>query len=73
MKILVWWVRIQAHPQIYPNIIGKMVGKPLGDGGPLIINPKKTPFLVGIYWVYPLGGEIHQVLVDFAGQGMKET
>ena len=34
------------------GIIGKEVGKPLKDEGPLRINPKETPEKkVGIYWV----------------------
>ena len=34
--------------------VGKMRGKPLGMEGPLRINPINTPYIVGIYWVYPL-------------------
>ena len=36
------------------QVMGKMVGKPLGSGPPLIINPMYTLYQVGIYWVYPL-------------------
>jgi len=36
------------------EIIGKMLGKTLQNGGPLIVNPIYTPYIVGIYWLYPL-------------------
>lgn len=65
---------VGSYPGTSPNIIGKMVEKPLGMGALYSNPPKNTVFFSGIYWVfYPLGGEIHQVLVDFAGQGIKGT
>ena len=40
--------------------LGKCLGKPLGWGPPDNIIPY-APYIVGIYWVYPLVEHVHDI------------